>query len=166
MTAGQIIESISNVAIPGYSVAVGNDIVHLPTFDLSFTPQFIRRGYTPGEIAYCEQFSDSRLRYASTWAAKEAVYKVMKQVAPAQKLWWSSIEIQRSRPQGKPTVSIKKLQFQPDISLTISHDGDYVWALALCVTPYRHMHQQVLTRIPLNDKILSEKDRKETLRLP
>jgi len=49
-----------------------------PHLNLSFTPQFILRGYTQNEIAYCEQFADSRLRYASTWAAKEAVYKVIK----------------------------------------------------------------------------------------
>lgn len=121
-------------ALPaGSRFTVGNDLVHLATFDKSFTPYFVRRGYTPTEVAYCEQFTDSRLRYASTWAAKEAVYKAIKQLDDNIKLWWRDIEIVRHKPQGKPIVSIKKLQVPTNISLTISHDGDYVWALATCV---------------------------------
>jgi len=115
------------------SIAVGNDLVHLPMFDKSFTPYFVRRGYTKEEIAYCEQFAEPRLRYASTWAAKEAVYKAIKQVDETIKIWWRDIEIHRPKPQGKPTVIVKKLKTPLSINLTISHDGDYVWALAVCV---------------------------------
>lgn len=115
------------------AIGVGNDLVHLATFDLSFTPGFVRRGYTKQEIAYCEQFVDSKLRYASTWAAKEAVYKAVKQTNDTIKLWWRDIEISREKPQGKPTVHIKKLASPANISLTITHDGDYVWALATCI---------------------------------
>jgi holo-[acyl-carrier protein] synthase len=60
--------------------AVGNDLVHLPTFLLSLTDLFKKKAYTPAEIAYCDQFAESALRYASTWAAKEAVYKAVKQL--------------------------------------------------------------------------------------
>jgi len=97
----------------------------------AYNPSFIRRAFTQKELAYCHQFDDSLLRYASTFAAKEAVYKAMKQYDETIKIWWRGIEILRDKPQGKPRVVIGGL---PDIRthLTITHDGDYVWALALC----------------------------------
>jgi len=129
-----ILQSVTN-SLETAKLAVGNDLVYLPAFDKSLTPDFIQRGYTQNEIAYCEQFADSRLRYASTWAAKEAVYKAVKQADESIKLWWRDIEILREKPQGKPTVSIKKLKLPLNFSLTISHDGEYVWALAVCFRP-------------------------------
>ena len=114
----------------GVQIVAGNDLVHVPTFRLSCTPLFIRRSYTAEEVAYCEQFDNPMLRYASTWAAKEAVYKVIKQVDDTVRLWWPDIEILRDKPQGKPRAEVKKLPLLKDVSLTISHDGDYVWALA------------------------------------
>jgi holo-[acyl-carrier protein] synthase len=128
-----ITAQLNQLQIAARQLAVGNDIVHLPTFLLSLTPQFIKRSYTPLELAYCEQFADSNLRYASTWAAKEAVYKAIKQVDADIKLWWPDIEIYRPKPQGKPSVIIKKLNAPVAFSLTIAHDGDYVWALAICL---------------------------------
>jgi holo-[acyl-carrier protein] synthase len=124
---------INNPAVINNRIAVGNDVVHLPTFLKSLTPLFIKRSYTENELAYCTRFADPALRYASTWAAKEAVYKALKQADEHIKLWWRDIEINRPKPQGKPTVSISKLKDPLDFSLTITHDGDYVWALAVCV---------------------------------
>ena len=114
----------------GYATVVGNDIVHLPDFIKSCTPLFVRRVFTKAELEYCEQFNDRNLRYASTWAAKEAVYKCIKQLNEDHRLWWRDIEIFRDKPQGKPMVSIAKIPDLPGIALTISHDGDYVWAVA------------------------------------
>jgi len=131
MKTEQITDLISELQVCG-RVAVGNDVVHLPTFLLSLTPQFIARGYTDEERAYCDQFSEPALRYASTWAAKEAVYKALKQADESIKLWWPDIAISRPKPQGKPTVTISKLTTPLDFNLSISHDGDYVWAVAVC----------------------------------
>jgi len=129
----ELIEALVKELPVTAKIAVGNDVVHLPTFVLSLTPQFIRRGYTADELAYISRFDDPVLRYASTWAAKEAVYKALKQSDDTLKLWWRDIEIQRAKPQGKPTVYIKRLKNPPEFSLTITHDGDYVWALVLMV---------------------------------
>lgn len=128
----QIVDELE-LLMKNNSVVVGNDLVHLPTFIKSCTPYFIHRGYTQDEVAYCEQFADSTLRYASTWAAKEAVYKAIKQMDDSIRLWWRDIEIHRPKPQGKPAVRVKKLNIPLAFSLTITHDGDYVWALAICV---------------------------------
>ena len=110
--------------------AVGNDLVHLPDFKLSLTDLFKKKVYTPAEVDYCELFDDSLLRYASTWAAKEAVYKAVKQLDAAA-LPLKKIEILREKPGGRPFVILHKHSGRFKISLTISHDGDYIWAVAL-----------------------------------
>ena len=110
--------------------AVGNDLVFIPNFKASFNDVFKKKVYTPAEIAYCEQFDNPLLRYASTWAAKEAVYKAIKQIDQST-IGWKKIEIIRDKPAGQPRVLIHKKTSTFKISLTISHDGDYVWAIAL-----------------------------------
>ncbi|MCY1528783.1 phosphopantetheine--protein transferase domain protein [compost metagenome] len=110
--------------------AVGNDIVFIPDFFKSLTPIFKDKVYTNSEIAYCDQFNDSLLRYASTWAAKEAVYKAIKQLDNAV-LPWKKIEINRDKVGGKPQVSLHTGQEFISISLSISHDGEYAWAIAI-----------------------------------
>ncbi len=137
MKAEQITEEINELVkqatVAGRHIAVGNDLVHLPTFIKSCTSAFIRRVFTPTELEYCSKFSDPYLRYASTWAAKEAVYKAVKQTDDSLKLWWRDIEILRAKAAGKPTVQIKKLKTDLEFSLSISHDGEYVWAVVVCL---------------------------------
>ena len=110
--------------------AIGNDVVFLPKFEQSFNPLFKKKVYTANEIAYCEQFDDSLLRYASTWAAKEAVYKAVKQIE-SKPISFKKIEIIREKIGGKPTVTLPDLYKDFKISLSISHDGDYVWSVVL-----------------------------------
>jgi len=110
--------------------AIGNDLVFIPHFKASLTDVFKKKVYTYNEIAYCDQFDDSLLRYASTWAAKEAVYKAIKQI-DNNTLAWKKIEITREKPAGKPGVILQQYPEKYNISLTLSHDGDYVWAIAL-----------------------------------
>ncbi|RYE16942.1 MAG: holo-ACP synthase [Sphingobacteriales bacterium] len=109
--------------------AVGNDLVFIRNFQASLTDLFKKKVYTAAETAYCDRFSDSTLHYASTWAAKEAVYKAVKQLHPAT-LGWKKIEITREKLGGRPHVTLHKHPGNFKISLTISHDGDYVWAVA------------------------------------
>ena len=110
--------------------AIGNDIVFLPDFTASFNPLFQKKVYSQNEIDYCEQFQESILRYASTWAAKEAVYKAVKQMVSTP-LPFKKIEIIREKIAGKPSVKLPSHLNSLPISLTISHDGDYIWAIAL-----------------------------------
>lgn len=119
-------------------IFVGNDVVSLSNFVLTCSPEFLKQSYTTDELAYCEQFAEPLLRYASTWAGKEAVYKALKQASSYSstwqnlKLWWRDIEILREKVAGKPTVIIHKpLPASMHISLSISHDADIVWAVAL-----------------------------------
>lgn len=125
----KIIKSVEVLAA-GKNFAVGNDIVFIPDFNLSLTQLFKNKVYTSAEIAYCNQFDNSLLRYASTWAAKEAVYKAVKQINSAL-LPWKKIEINRDKIAGKPMVTLPTNQEHISISLSISHDGDYAWAVAI-----------------------------------
>ena len=110
--------------------AVGNDLVHIENFKLSLSDLFKNKVYTPAEIAYCESFTDSLQRYASTWAAKEVIYKAIKQLDPSP-LGWKKIEISRAKKAGMPTVVLPDHLKKYELSLTISHDAEYAWALAL-----------------------------------
>jgi phosphopantetheine--protein transferase-like protein len=127
------ISKLPDELISSKDFVVGNDLVFIPDFTASFNNLFKKKVYTAGEIAYCDQFADSTLRYASTWAAKEAVYKALKQVDPST-LGWKKIEITRDKPVGQPHVIVHNKVNLFNISLTISHDGDYVWAIALVNT--------------------------------
>jgi len=121
----------STEQLPLTKFAIGNDLVFVPDFKHSLTDEFKGKVYTPDEIAYCNLFDDALLRYASTWAAKEAVYKAVKQIHPAA-LAFKKIEITRDKIGGQPRVIINQPGL-PDlnISLTITHDGAYAWAIAL-----------------------------------
>jgi holo-[acyl-carrier protein] synthase len=114
-------------------IVVGNDLVHLPRFAAACSADFISRVFTPEEEAYCRQFSDPLLRFASTWAAKEAIYKAVKQIDPDIRIWWKDIHISRTKLQGKPSAQIPKLPKQYPFSLSVSHDGEYAWAIATCI---------------------------------
>jgi len=115
--------------MPGHN-RIGNDLVFIPDFKKSLTEEFKSKVYTSNELAYCELFDDSIIRFASTWAAKEAVYKAVKQFDSAA-ISWKKIEILREKIAGKPTAVIHGQQLNYKISLSISHDGEYAWAIAL-----------------------------------
>lgn len=121
---------ISNLQIEqNQDFAIGNDLVFMPNFELSFNPLFQEKVYTAKEVEYCNRFEESQLRFASTWAAKEAVYKAIKQLKPSP-ISFKKIEIIRSVIGGKPNVNLPLSHKELIISLSISHDGDYVWAVA------------------------------------
>jgi holo-[acyl-carrier protein] synthase len=125
----KLLNTVKEAAI-SKNLAVGNDLIFMPAFNASLTNLFKKKVYTATETVYCEQFDNPLLRYASTWAAKEAVYKAVKQVS-ANNLAWNKIEIIREKIAGQPTVILHQYPGKYKISLTISHDGDYVWAIAI-----------------------------------
>lgn len=113
-------------------IAVGNDLVYLPEFKNILTPAFCKRVFSPAEIKQIEEYRARPLfRYATTWAAKEAVFKALKQLYKVPLgLNWNQIEILRD---GKvPLVKIKKARFcAVRFSLSLSHEKDYASAVVL-----------------------------------
>ncbi len=124
------LDALVDELITAQNFSVGNDVVFLPDFQKSFNSLFQQKVYTDQETAYCQQFDPSLLRFASTWAAKEAVYKAIKQIDPAS-IAFKKIEIYRTKIGGKPTVKLPDAYDDFQISLSITHDGDYVWAIAM-----------------------------------
>lgn len=110
--------------------SVGNDLVYLPDFKLSFNNLFKKKVYTSKEIEYCDQFDQPILRYASTWAAKEAIYKGIKQLQNCS-ISFKKIEILRVKAGGQPVVNLPETIVNKNVALSITHDGDYVWAIAI-----------------------------------
>lgn len=116
--------------LPRHDFAIGNDLVFIPDFELSFNELFQRKVFTENEIAYCKQFDRPMLRYASTWAAKEAIYKSIKQINSTA-ISFKKIEIIRTKIAGMPQVILPAQLSHLQISLSITHDGDYAWAIAV-----------------------------------
>jgi phosphopantetheine--protein transferase-like protein len=115
--------------------AIGNDIVFLPQFKQSLSDSFIKKVYAPEELNYITAFNEPLARYASTFAAKEAIYKALKQLYPSLKISWKQIIIRRNKNAGTPNVDILQLGITDklQLSLSITHDGDYVWAVVIIV---------------------------------
>ncbi|MEE8637972.1 MAG: 4'-phosphopantetheinyl transferase superfamily protein [Candidatus Margulisiibacteriota bacterium] len=114
------------------NIAIGNDIVHIPGFKKSLNPAFKARVFTEKEIEQIEEYkADPAVRYATTWAAKEAVFKALRQLQKGSPgLNWKDIEIIRDH--KIPSVKITKSQFKHlFFSLSLSHHGEYAFAVAI-----------------------------------
>ena len=112
--------------------AIGNDLVHIPSFSAAFSDRFKARVYSTEEIGQIEQYrADPRVRYATTWAAKEAVFKALRQLCGQPLgLCWKDIVIFRDG--AIPKVMIGKEKFHRfTFSLSLSHDGDYAAAVVI-----------------------------------
>jgi holo-[acyl-carrier protein] synthase len=95
--------------------------------------RFVKRLYTPREIAYCEGFKNKAERYAARFAAKEAAFKALG-TGWAEGVRWLDVEITH-QPSGKPelvfTGRAEELARQLGVTraaVSISHSDRYVVA--------------------------------------
>jgi len=95
--------------------------------------RFVKRLYTPREIAYCERFKNRAERYAARFAAKEAAFKALG-TGWAEGVRWLDVEITH-QPSGKPELALtgraKELARQLGVTraaVSISHSDRYVVA--------------------------------------
>lgn len=96
-----------------------------------WSDKFTSKLFTDVEINYCSAHKDSHLRYASTFAAKEAFIKAHGR----GNLKFKDIEIAREHT-GRPVVRLfgeaKHLMEQKNITninVTMTHDGEYAVAV-------------------------------------
>src|SRR5713226_867560 len=90
---------------------------------------FLRRIFTPQEMAYCDRHRNRAERYAARFAAKEAAMKALG-TGWRKGVRWLDIEVVRL-PSGKPSLEIRgraqefagRLEVK-NIVLTITHSGD------------------------------------------
>jgi holo-[acyl-carrier protein] synthase len=94
---------------------------------------FLRRVFTPDEIAYCERHRDNAERYAGRFAAKEATMKALG-TGWRRGVRWLDIEVVRN-PGGKPSVALRGVAKEfgaqlgvKNIVLSITHSGNLALA--------------------------------------
>ena len=122
-------------------LSTGVDIIELWRIERSVTakhgPRFLRRVYTPAELAYCEgRKGKKRIEsLAGRWAAKEATLKALGVGLYAASL--GDVEVVRER-SGKPGIrlhgraaKIAAAKGLTGFALTISHSRDYAIAFVV-----------------------------------
>ena len=113
-------------------VGTGVDLAEVPRIKASierYGEKFIRRIYTPAEIAYVERKANKFERYAARFAAKEAGMKAIG-TGWRRGVRWQDFEV-ANLPSGKPTLLLhgvaarfaEKLGVK-NISLSITHTAE------------------------------------------
>ena len=113
-------------------VGTGVDLAEVPRIRASierYGEKFIRRIYTPAEIAYVERKANKFERYAARFAAKEAGMKAIG-TGWRRGVTWQDFEV-ANLPSGKPTLLLhgvaarfaEKLGVK-NISLSITHTNE------------------------------------------
>jgi holo-[acyl-carrier protein] synthase len=94
---------------------------------------FLKRVFTPAEIAYCERHRNRFERYAGRFAVKEATMKALG-TGWTQGVRWVDIEVTRL-PSGKPTVTLHGATGEHaarlgvrHINVSITHSGNTAFA--------------------------------------
>jgi holo-[acyl-carrier protein] synthase len=100
---------------------------------------FIRRVYTPAEIAYCSTRKAATQHYAGRWAAKEAVLKALG-TGWSRGIKWTDIEV-RNEPGGRPRIVLRGGAQEVagelaigEMMISISHCRSHATAYALATT--------------------------------
>lgn len=115
---------------------LGNDIIEIDRLKEGYDHHgdpFLKRLFTPEEIAYCLKQRDPFPRFAGRFAAKEAIAKALG-CGFGNEVSWHDIEILPDE-KGKPIVTLStqldKLFNHPQILVTISHCKRYASAVAI-----------------------------------
>jgi holo-[acyl-carrier protein] synthase len=95
--------------------------------------RFLRRVYTPDEVAYCEQFRNRYERYAGRFAVKEAAMKALG-TGWSRGVRWVDVEVVRQRG-GRPVLALKgearriaDTMGVKNIAISITHTAEQAFA--------------------------------------
>jgi holo-[acyl-carrier protein] synthase len=98
--------------------------------------RFIRRLYTPGEIAYCEKFKNRAERFAARFAVKEAAFKALG-TGWREGVRWLDVEVV-NQASGKPELmlhgragEVARSLGVTNTTVSISHADHYAVAQVL-----------------------------------
>ena len=128
---------------PPAGLRVGIDIVQISAIAESlaqFGEHFERRIFTPGEIAYASAAPDQKAeRLAARFAAKEAGFKAFGLSEAG--IGWRDIEVRKLATggctlvlHGRAAEAVERSGCT-DISVCLSHDGDYATAMVAALAP-------------------------------
>ncbi|RMJ28743.1 hypothetical protein PHISP_00388 [Aspergillus sp. HF37] len=122
----------------GHSSTVGVDMATLNSFTAHENAIFIQRNYTDRERQFLQTHRDIRAAAASTWCAKEAVFKCLRTVSKGAGAAMKEIEIVRCK--GAPSVvlhgdALRAAQYAglEHVQLSLSYADSSVVAVALGV---------------------------------
>jgi holo-[acyl-carrier protein] synthase len=117
-------------------VGLGVDIAEVDRIEAAITRHgqpFLKRVFTPAEIAYCERHRNRFERYAGRFASKEATMKALG-TGWASGVRWVDIEVTRL-PTGQPTLTLRGATLghaqrlgMRRASLSITHSGNTAFA--------------------------------------
>jgi holo-[acyl-carrier protein] synthase len=97
--------------------------------------RFLKRVFTPWEIAYCQEKKLPHFSFAARFAAKEATLKAIGRGLSGG-VRWTSIEVVADR-SGSPSIRLgQKIQRwigEKEIKISMSHTKEHAIAVALLV---------------------------------
>jgi holo-[acyl-carrier protein] synthase len=105
-------------------VGIGVDLVETARIGESLErhgEHFIRRLYTPVEIAYCEKFKNRAERYAARFAAKEAAFKALG-TGWREGVRWLDVEVV-NQASGKPELVLRGRAEELSRALGVTRTG-------------------------------------------
>lgn len=88
-------------------LGLGTDLIEIERIKLSlerFGERFMRKVFSPGEIAYCQQKKQSVESFAARFAAKEAAAKALG-TGISRGIGWQDIEVRRA-PGERPALEL------------------------------------------------------------
>ena len=116
-------------------LSLGVDIEEVARFKgLIRNTRFLKRVFTPKEVAYCKSKKNKMQHFAARFAAKEAVWKALSEYLDKNKKTLSHVDIGVVNDvSGKPRVILPKAfsKLEKKISLSLSHTQSTVVAVAL-----------------------------------
>lgn len=119
-------------------VGLGVDIAEVSRIQASIErhgDHFLRRVFTPAEIAYCERHRNKYERYAGRFAAKEAAMKALG-TGWRRGVRWVDLEVVR-QPSGRPALELRGVSRQIADQLGVKH-------VAMTIT---HTETQALAQV-------------------
>lgn len=136
---GQGAQDVADAALP--SAGLGVDIVEIARIEqiLQRSPAFARRAFSEAERAYCERHHRPAVRYATHFAAKEAVLKALG-TGFSQGVRFTDVEVAHDA-NGRPVAVLHGRAAQIaeqagvlELPLSLSRTSDTAVANAIAVT--------------------------------
>ena len=120
-------------------IGIGVDLVECSRIERSlerFGEKFLRRVFTPAEVAYCSSKRNKIERLAARFAAKEAALKALG-TGLRHGITWQQVEVRR-QPGSRPTIAFSGVAAQyaarlgvKHVSLSLSHTAEQAIAMVI-----------------------------------
>ena len=115
-------------------IFIGNDIVEISRIKKNidnYSHLFINKIFSKEEANYCNNKKFPEIHFAGKFAAKESVFKAIRQYDNNLKVFFKDIEVLNDS-NSKPFIRIQMLEFSAQkIQISISHSKSYATSVAI-----------------------------------